>query len=265
MKSFFYLCIIMELIDTHCHLYDPAYAADLSEVIDRAVAAGVSAMIQADIDSSERDAMLSVCSRFPDVLPSMRGLYPGSVKEDWRQEVDKVVGSISADTVAIGEIGLDYHWDTTWKQEQKEALRCLLEIASEKDLPVNIHCRDATEDFIAIIKDCRHLHLRGNMHAYSGSLETFRQISLYGDWSVGIGGVVTFRNSAIGKAVRNIPLDRIVLETDAPYLSPVPHRGERNESKYLTLIAGFIAEAKGIGIEEVAARTSENAKRLFGI
>ena len=255
----------MELIDTHSHIYDPAYAEDLPDVILRARQAGVSAIIQADIDSIEREAMLSVCARFPDMLPSMRGLYPGSVKDDWRDEVDKVIESITPDTVAIGEIGLDYHWDTTWKKEQEEALRVLLDLAYSKDLPVNIHCRDATEDFIRIIKDYAHLHLRGNLHAYSGSLETFRQISRYGDWSVGIGGVVTFRNSAIGKVIRDIPLERIVLETDAPYLSPVPHRGERNESSHLTLIAGFIASAKGISIEEVAAKTSENAKRLFGI
>ena len=165
----------------------------------------------------------------------------------------------------MGEIGLDYHFGTEFKEEQKEAFRTQLELASEWDLPVNIHLRDATEDFFAIIKDCRHLHLRGNLHAFGGSYETFMRLSGLGDWYVGIGGVVTFKKSRIGEDISRIPLDRILLETDAPYLAPVPHRGERNESSFIPLIAEFIAARKGISTEEAARATTANAKQLFAI
>ena len=255
----------MRYFDTHAHLTDESFDADRAALIGRLPSCGAALIMDVACASADFEKTLALCKKHSFIYGAY-GIHPhyaSAPGESWEQALINALNDDKA--VCLGEIGLDYHWDTTWKKEQEEALRVLLDLAYSKDLPVNIHCRDATEDFIRIIKDYAHLHLRGNLHAYSGSLETFRQISRYGDWSVGIGGVVTFRNSAIGKAIRDIPLERIVLETDAPYLSPVPHRGERNESSHLTLIAGFIASAKGISIEEVAAKTSENAKRLFGI
>ena len=256
----------MEFIDTHTHTYDEAFDGCEDDIIARALAAGVSIQLQADVDSRERERMFALVERHPGVLRPMLGLYPGSVDKDWRREIDALEAWRGRGIVAVGEIGLDYHYGADTKEEQKAAFRAQLELAAAWDLPVNIHLREATEDFFAIISDCRHLHLRGNLHAFSGSAETFDRLRrLGGDWYVGIGGVVTFRKASIGEDIKRIPLDCILLETDAPYLTPVPHRGERNESAYIPLVAAFVARQKGISLEEVAAATTANAKRLFSI
>lgn len=255
----------MQFIDTHTHICDEAFTGCEDEIISRALSEGVSIMIQADVDSRERAAMYTLVEKYPDVLRPMLGLYPGSVDENWKDEVDALTPWFERNPVAIGEIGLDYHYGAGTKELQKEAFRTQLELAAGKDLPVNIHLREATDDFFSIIHDCRHLHLRGNLHAFSGSSEVFERLRGYGDWMVGIGGVLTFKNAGIAKDIIRIPLDRIVLETDAPYLTPVPHRGERNESSYIPLIAGFLASLKGLSLEEVAGVTSANAVQLFGL
>jgi TatD DNase family protein len=255
----------MEFVDTHTHTYDEAFAGCEDEIIARALDAGVSIQLQADVDSRERARMFALVELHPGVLRPMLGLYPGSVREGWRAEIDELERWRGRGIVAVGEIGLDYHYGAEWKEEQKEAFRVQLELAAAWDLPVNIHLREATEDFFAILSDCRHLHLRGNLHAFSGSAETFARLRPLGDWYVGIGGVVTFKKAGIAEAVKSIPLERILLETDAPYLTPVPHRGERNESAYIPPIAGFLARQKGIDVEEVAAVTTRNAKRLFAL
>ena len=255
----------MEFIDTHTHTFDAAFDGCEDEVIGRALDAGVSVMLQADIDSHERGRMLALTARHPRILRHMLGLYPGSVREDWRDEIDALEAAYTPDAVAVGEIGLDYHYGKEFARQQKEALRTQLELAARWDLPVNIHLRDATGDFLEIIEDCRHLHLRGNLHAWSGSLETFNRLSRSGDWYVGIGGVVTFRKASIAGELHRFPLDRILLETDAPYLTPVPHRGERNESAYIPLIAAEVARLTGNDLETVAAVTSANARKLFSI
>ena len=255
----------MEFVDTHTHNYDEAYLGCEDEVIGRAVDAGVTKLLQADVDSRERDSMFSLTERYPGVLYPMLGLYPGSVDSHWRDEIDAMLPYRDRGIVAVGEIGLDYHYNLEFRKEQMEAFRVQLELASQWDLPVNIHLREATEDFFAIIKDCAGLHLRGNLHAFSGSAETFERLSRYGDWYVGIGGVLTFKKASIAEDIKRIPLERILLETDSPYLTPVPHRGERNESSYIPLIAGFLAEKKGTTIETVADVTTLNAKTLFAI
>lgn len=253
----------MRFIDTHCHYSDEAYGAEAPEAIRRSIEAGVDKMLQADIDSRERPAMYGLCERYPGVLFPMLGLYPGSVDAGWRDEIDALEPWFAKNPVAVGEIGLDYHFSTEFKEEQKEALRVQLELASERDLPVNIHLRDATEDFVKIIRDSARLHLRGNLHAYSGSAETFRELSRYADWSVGIGGVVTFKKASIAETLREIPLEKILLETDAPYLAPTPFRGTRNESAYIPVIAAKVAEIKGITLEKLADLTTENAEKMF--
>ncbi len=260
----------MIFIDTHCHLGDEAFSGEEDAYITRARAAGVGLMLQPDIDSSEREAMFALVRRHPEELRPMIGLYPGSVTKEWRSEIDSMVRFLDdweaedgRNVVAIGEIGLDYHEGKEFVKEQKDALEWQLDFARQRDLPVNIHLRDAMGDFIEIIR--RHKGLRGNMHAYSGSLESFRELEKLGDWYIGVGGVVTFKNAGLAEVVRNIPLERIVLETDAPYLTPAPFRGKRNESSYIPLIAGKVAELKGVTVGEVAAATTANAKKLFGI
>ena len=183
----------------------------------------------------------------------------------WRDEIDAMLRYRDRKVVALGEIGLDYHYGAEFAAEQREAFRVQMELASEMGLPVNIHLREATEDFFRIMDDCRGLHLRGSLHAFSGSYETFQRVQKYGEWYVGIGGVVTFRKASLAEAVRRIPLERIILETDSPYLTPTPYRGTRNESKYIPLIAAKVAELKGTGIEEVAEATTASARRLFNI
>ena len=252
------------LVDTHTHFYDDWLLPDAEAAIQRALDAGVGKMIQADVDSTERPRMWEIGLRHPGVLFQMAGLYPGSITADnWRDELDQVHGITGV--VAIGEIGLDYHEGREYEKEQKEVLRLQLELAAQRNLPVNIHLRDAWEDFLAILKDTRHLNLRGNLHCFSGSYEVYEEANRYGDWSVGIGGVITFKNSKLAGTVARIPLHHILLETDAPYLAPVPHRGERNESSYLPLIAQKVAEVKGLTREECERITTENAERLFNI
>lgn len=252
------------LVDTHTHFYDDWLLPDAEAAIQRALDAGVGKMIQADVDSTERPRMWEIGLRHPGVLFQMAGLYPGSVTADnWRYELDQVHGITGV--VAIGEIGLDYHEGREYEKEQKEVLRLQLELAAQRNLPVNIHLRDAWEDFLTILKDCKHLDLRGNLHCFSGSYEVYKEANRYGNWSVGIGGVVTFKNSKLAQTVARIPMEHILLETDAPYLAPVPYRGKRNESSYLPLIAEKVAEVKGISVEKCAEITTKNAETLFNI
>ena len=252
------------LIDSHTHFYDELLLPDAEEAIGRALEAGVVKMVQADVDSHEREAMWTIGKAHEGVLFQMLGLYPGSVDAGWKDEIDALLPWFDKEkAVAVGEIGLDYHEGKEFIREQKEALRVQFELAAEKDLPVNIHLRDATADFIAAVRDAAHLHLRGNLHCFGLSIEAYREVCRYGEWSVGIGGVVTFKNSGLAQTVARIPLDRILLETDCPYLAPVPYRGHRNESAYIPLIAAKVAEIKGVSVEQVEAVTTENARKLF--
>ena len=253
----------MTFIDTHCHISDGAFAGEEDAYIQRAHEAGVEIMLQPDVDSREREAMFALTDRHPRVLFPMLGLYPGSVDGNWKEEIDRMLEYSDRKVVAIGEIGLDYYYGKEFEKEQREALHWQLDYAKERDLPVNIHLRDAMGDFLAILKS--HKGLRGNMHAYSGSYESFLEIQKLGDWRIGVGGVVTFKKASLAEVVRKVPLERIVLETDAPYLTPVPYRGRRNESSYIPYIADKVAELKEVSVEEVAEVTTANARELFGI
>ena len=197
----------------------------------------------------------------------MVGLYPGSVGADWEAEFDRVERQAAERSfVAVGEIGLDYHEGKEFAAQQKDALAAQLELAARLDLPVNIHLRDAMGDFLDVLRAHRHLGIRGNMHAFSGSYESFLELQRIGDWRIGVGGVVTFKNAAtLSDVVRRVPMERIVLETDAPYLTPVPYRGKRNESAYLPLVVRKIAELRGIAPEEVDRVTTASAHALFNI
>ena len=281
-------------IDTHTHFYDEWLLPEAEEAIRRALDAGVGKMIQADVDSRERPAMWAVGEKHPGVIFQMLGLYPGSVDATWREELDQVhriAGTVSqkpeavdqvqrteADQVhlakegcrperfvAIGEIGLDYHEGKEFEKEQREVLRIQLERAAKMDLPVNIHLRDAWEDFFGVLKDCKHLNIRGNLHCFTASYEVYERANKYADFSVGIGGVVTFKNASLAKTLERIPLEKILLETDPPSLAPVPYRGRRNESAYLPYIAAKVAEVKGLTLSQIEQITTHNAETLFNI
>ena len=251
-------------IDTHSHITDTSFGpSEEEQVIARAKEAGVGIMLQADVDSRERGAMYEAVKRHPGVLYPMLGLYPGSVGEDWRDEIDRMLPFLSAHPVAVGEIGLDYHYGADTAALQKEAFAAQLELALGWGLPVNIHLREATADFFDILEGFRGRGLKGNLHAFSGSYETFCRLGRYGDFRVGIGGVVTFKKASLAQTVKQIPLESIVLETDAPYLAPTPLRGTRNESANIPIIARFIAGLKETTPEEVERTTTLAALDLF--
>jgi len=254
------------MIDTHCHLYDEAFAGEEDAAVERALSAGVTKLVLPDIDSRSRDAMFALADRHPGVAFPCAGLHPTEVNGSWRSEYELVEAVTASRTIhAIGEVGLDFYWSREFEEQQKEVFAMQLDIASQLDLPVIIHNREATEAVIDLIRKHNRSNLRGVMHAFTGSIETVREISRLGDWYFGIGGVVTFKKASIGETVKQIPLERILLETDCPYLTPVPHRGERNESSYIPFIAERIALQQGIDIGMVDAVTTENAQKLFNI
>ena len=255
----------MEFIDTHSHLYDEAFAGDEDAAVARAVEAGVAKIIFPDIDSQSREAMFSFADRHPGVIFPCLGLHPTSVDCGWQEELSRMEAYMSRKIWAIGEIGMDCYWSKEFIKEQQEVMRIQLEMASRAGLPVIIHSREAADLIIKTLKDCRHLGLKGVFHAFSGSIETYREIQRLGDWYIGIGGVLTYRKASIAETVKDIPLERIVLETDSPYLTPVPYRGKRNESAYIPHIAAKLAQQTGKDLDEIAAITTENAINLFGI
>ena len=255
----------MEFIDTHAHLYDEAFANEEDSAIERAREAGVNRIIFPDIDSQTRDVMFALADRHKGVVFPCLGLHPTSVDAGWERELSLLEGYLSRKIRAVGEIGMDCYWSKEFIREQQEVLRMQLEMAARLDLPVIIHSRESTELIINVIKECRHLALRGVFHAFSGSAETFRELGRLGDWYVGIGGVLTYKKASIAETVKQIPLERILLETDSPYLTPAPHRGKRNESSYIPFVAGKLSELTGREIGEIAAVTTENAEKLFGI
>lgn len=252
------------MIDTHIHLDEEAYAADREEVIARQREAGVEAMIVPGVNARSIDGILDVCRRhkgycFPALGFHPQDVFPEDYKEQWAV-IEQAIRAHRDEIVAIGEIGLDYHYDTTYKEGQQEIFKLQLDLAQELNLPVMIHNRDATEDTLKILKS--QLPLKGVVHCFNGSKETAQQILELGFY-LGIGGVLTFKNCKLFETLEVVPLDRIVLETDGPYLAPTPHRGERNESRLMIFVVQRLAEIYQTTPEEVIAVTTANAKKLF--
>ncbi len=260
-----FAAVMLNFIDTHSHLYDAAYEGDGSAAVRRAFDAGVTKIVMPDTDSSVREAMFALCDGFPGRTFPCLGLHPTEFGDDWRQEIDSLRGFVGRNIVAVGETGMDLHWRSDNLEDQAEVFRIQLELSLELGLPVIIHNREATAQVFRVLEDFRGRGLRGVFHAYGGSVETFREMDRYGDWYVGIGGVLTFKKASIAETVKSIPLDRILLETDSPYLTPAPYRGTRNESSYIPIIAGKLAELKEVPVDEVASVTTANAEKLFGI
>lgn len=255
----------MQLIDTHCHLYLDAFAGDIKSVIDRASAEGVEQLLLPAIDSTELNNLLSLEQQWPKKCFAMMGLHPCSVKESYQEELALVKDWLSRRPfIAIGEIGLDYYWDKTFVLEQQQAFHRQIEWALQYEKPIVIHSRNAVSDCISIVKQHQQGKLRGIFHCFSDDISSAEKIMDLGFY-MGIGGVLTYKNSGLAEVVKNIPLEYIVLETDAPYLSPVPFRGKRNESSYLRYIVAKLSEVKNITLEEVAAVTTANAQKIFNI
>ena len=251
------------MIDTHAHIDDPQYAEELDAFIAQQKAEGVEAILVPGVDTENIDAVQAICKRFPGYLFPAIGLHPENITADWESQLSTIHSQLSTNKyIAIGEIGLDYHFDTTYKLEQQAALRRQLTWATERDLPVMIHSRDATEDCLNILREFP--NLRAVMHCYSGSNETAKQIIKMGLY-LGIGGVITFKNAKLRDNLIDIPLERLVLETDAPYMAPVPYRGKRNESRWMKYVADVLAEVYHTTFEHIDAVTTSNAKTLFGL
>lgn len=254
----------MRLIDSHTHLYSKEFENDFEQVLQRARSAGVAKFYLPAIDSSVIGVMLKLEALFPEEFFPMMGLHPGSVKEDYLQELEVVEKYLAQRKfVAIGEIGLDFYWDTTFTIQQYDAFNKQMEMALHYNSPIVIHTRNAMKQTIEAVKPFAARGLTGIFHCFGDTNETAKQIIALGFY-LGIGGVLTYKNAQVAAALKDIPLSHIVLETDAPYLSPVPYRGKRNESSYLAFIAEKLAQVKNVPVEEVAAITTANAEKIFG-
>ncbi|MBP9213789.1 MAG: TatD family hydrolase [Chitinophagaceae bacterium] len=254
----------MILIDTHCHLYASEFDADRTLMIERAQHIGIQEFYLPGIDSEAIDGMLNLEKQYPNICFPMMGLHPCYVKDNYLQELNIVENWLKQRKfVAIGEIGLDFYWDKTFATQQQEAFEQQMQWALDYRLPIVIHTREAMQATIDAVKPFAKKGLKGIFHCFSGSYESAKEI-IGMDFLLGIGGVVTYKNAGLSEVVGKLDLKHLVLETDAPYLSPVPFRGKRNESSYLEFVLKKIVEVKQITIEEVATITTQNAKELFG-
>jgi len=255
----------MRLIDTHCHLYNKEFAGDIAETIQRAEKEGVGKFYLPSVDSGSLEDLLVLEERYPGKCIGMIGLHPCSVKADYSSELKLVEDWLGHRRwVAVGEIGLDFYWDRTFEQQQYEAFHRQTEWALQYDIPIVIHSRDSMAESIGVIREHQKGKLRGIFHCFGGDVASARQITDLGFY-LGIGGILTYKNSSLAATLQEIDLKWLVLETDAPYLSPVPFRGKRNESSYLKYVVARLAEVKGVSVEEVARITTENAQKIFGM
>lgn len=258
------------MIDTHSHIYAEEFDADRNEALERARAAGVEMLLLPDIDSSSRDRMLSLAAAHGDWCRAMVGLHPTSVNDNprWQEELDMVERMLQQPPLplcGVGEIGLDLYWSRDFFREQREVLHAQLALTIQYDMPVVIHTRSAYAEMLDSLATYRGRGLRGVLHAYADSVDTARKVERMGDFLFGIGGVVTFKNSGLDRVVAELPTELLLLETDCPYLTPVPHRGKRNESAYVEYVCRKIAELHGRSFEEVDAITTASARRMFAL
>lgn len=257
----------MRLIDTHSHLFLEEFSEDLPQVIERARAVGVTHIFMPNIDSTTIDAMLSTCNTYKGYCFPMIGLHPTSVNADYVKELEIVARELksSGEYVAIGEIGMDLYWDKTFLKEQQIVLDKQVNWALEYDLPVVIHCRDAFDYIYKVLEPYKNCPLKGIFHSFTGTADEAARILEFSGFSIGINGVVTFKKSHLPEVLLEIPLEKIVLETDSPYLTPVPNRGKRNESAYVKDTLKKVSEVYQMSPEAVGNVTSENALKVFGM
>ncbi|MCA6075214.1 TatD family hydrolase [Fulvivirga sedimenti] len=253
------------MIDSHAHIYLKQFDEDRDEVVGRALDNGITRILMPNVDHETIEIMFEAEMKYPESCMAMMGLHPCSVDRHFERalyEVESWLGS--REFVAIGEIGTDLYWDRTYWGQQQEAFKIQMAWGAERDLPVVIHCRESIDETIELAESLQLSAYKGVFHCFTGTLEQARKITGMG-FHLGIGGVATFKNGNLDEVLKEIPLDRILLETDSPYLAPVPHRGKRNEPAFVRLVAEKIAGVRTVGLDEVIAETTQNCQRLFGI
>lgn len=255
----------MILTDTHTHLYSEAFDEDRDQVIQSAIEKGIKRFFIPAIDSTYTQAMFDLRNAFPDHVFLMMGLHPTHVKEDYLEELQHVEEKLAEHKFyAVGEIGIDLYWDTSFLKQQQEAFRFQIRLAKKHGLPIVIHCREAFDEIFEILETEKDDDLYGIFHCFTGTLEQAHQAISY-NMKLGIGGVATFKNGKIDAFLNQIDLNHIVLETDSPYLAPVPFRGKRNESSYLMNILEKLSDIYGVGKNEIAKTTTANSVEVFGV
>ena len=256
----------MQFVDTHCHLDGEEFREDLEAVITRAREAGVAAIGIPGINLQSLDTVIDVCHRYPNYCYPMLGLHPEDVKADWSEVLERIKAAITPEVIAIGEVGLDYYWSREFEKEQLEAFEEQVRWAVELQLPLMIHCRKAQNEMVAIIKKYQKDLPGGVFHCFTGNEHEAEELLQFDRFVLGIGGVSTFKKSHLPEVLPAVvPLDRIVLETDSPYMAPVPKRGERNEPAYVAYVLKRLAEAYGVSEEELAQKTNDNCKKVLNI
>ncbi len=254
------------MIDTHSHIYLPEFDSDLDLVINNARTTGVEQILLPNVDETTIEPMLKVEHRYPDLCHAMMGLHPTSVKADYQAQMSLIEHHLGLRKyIGIGEVGIDLYWDKTYRTQQMEVFSQHLQWAKEMDLPVVIHCRDAFPEVFEVVESHLDEKLRGIFHSFTGGINEVETIMGYGSFLLGINGVVTFKNTTLREVLTHASLDHVVLETDAPYLAPVPYRGKRNEPAYLSRIATQLAGVFHVSEEEVKQRTTANAKNMFDL
>ncbi|MBO6023622.1 MAG: TatD family hydrolase [Bacteroidales bacterium] len=255
----------MLLIDTHTHVYDHQFSLDRNDAMQRALDAGVGMMLLPNVDASTIAPMIELYEQYPDCTRVMMGLQPEEVKEDYKEVLSQMEKELERGIyVGVGEVGLDFYWDATFEKQQLDAFETQLDWAKQLHLPLSIHCRNAFDKMVKILEHKQDGGLRGIMHCFTGTEEEAK-VYLGLGFHLGLGGVTTYKNCGVKDFLPNLPLDRIVLETDAPYLAPVPCRGKRNESAFLVHTAQKIAEILGMDLNELAVMTTANVKQLFNL
>ena len=251
------------MIDTHSHIYGPEFDGDRTEVIQRALESGISKIFLPNINEESISPMMAVANDYPGVCFPMMGLHPEDVRDDWSMVLDRMEPLLDG-MIAVGETGLDFYWDSTFRKEQIESFERQICWARDKDLPLVVHMRKAEPELLDAMERHKADGLRGVFHCFGGSIESARRMLKYEGFALGIGGVVTFKNSHLAETLKGVPLERLVLETDAPYLTPVPYRGKRNEPSYVTYVASCLSNIYNVSLEEVNEVTNRSVARIFG-
>ena len=257
----------MSMIDTHSHIFEPDFTEDLPEVVARAKEVGVEKIFMPNIDDTTVEAMLAVCRRYPGYCYPMLGFHPTSVDADAMPKVKDMKQLLveGHPYIAVGEVGLDLYWDKTFLKEQQQVLDEQIQWALEWNLPLVIHCREAFPELFEVLEPYKETALKGVFHSFTGTVDEAEELVSYTRFMIGVNGVVTYKKSTLPEALKRIPMDRLVLETDSPYLPPVPFRGKRNESSYVKRVAQKLAELYDMEIGEVERKTTANALKVFKI
>lgn len=253
-------------IDTHTHLFDSAFDEDRTAIVQKAIDTGVERMLLPNIDVDTIDAMHALAKEYPNNCFAMMGLHPGSIKEDWEDRLVVVKKYLfSQKYVAVGEIGMDLYWDKTFVNEQAQAFRIQVEWAKDLGLPIAIHARDAFDEIFEILDEINDERLSGVFHCFTGDVDQAKHALSYGDFKLGIGGVLTYKKAGLDQVLEDIELKHLILETDSPYLPPVPYRGKRNESSYLVHIAERLTDIYNVSLKRIEEETTKNALELFSL